>query len=371
MKKFFKYKICWIIIFIFGGNLSFGQVIVKIIPPVKTVLNINDILNFYTINSGSAQNQIIITGEISDKGNKLLAAIKSAPMNLKSGISYFYSSSLNVTSTLYYDNNFRNQVDAMGDLPNAQYQLCIKLIFVSTQQLAADCEIIGGGSIPPRLIAPSDKDNVDSSFVNFSWLPPEPSNGMENIVYHIKLTEILPGQSPEEALHYNPIWFKATMTNNNYLYPQDAPLLKTTSRYAWQVDAWKNDLFLGESQIYDFGFRKLNRKEIPKIVSPCFAIIKPRIDAGYYSALRKVYFSLEHVTCSHNFKVMLTDNQGKDITPNGIAIKKESGSKNYSIDLSSFKQFINENMYTLTIHSTEGETYMLKFKYARTKSSSK
>jgi hypothetical protein len=75
---------------------------------------------------------------------------------------------------------------------------------------------------PPRLIMPRDGDTVRTPYPQFVWTSPMP-RPTGGVTYELKLFEVMPGQTPEEALRANPPWFmKVGITATSLTYPTSA-----------------------------------------------------------------------------------------------------------------------------------------------------
>jgi hypothetical protein len=88
---------------------------------------------------------------------------------------------------------------------------------------------------PPRLILPKMGDTIKTKLVQVVWTPPSPRPpGL--VTYTLKLCQILPPQTPEEALAANPPWFEQKgLQRTSLSYPLSARPLPDTGTFAWQV----------------------------------------------------------------------------------------------------------------------------------------
>jgi hypothetical protein len=90
---------------------------------------------------------------------------------------------------------------------------------------------------PPRLISPPDGAKLGGEYPNFVWTPPTPMP-RGPVTYKLRLYEVLPGQTPDEAVKSNPPWFEQDGINSTRLsYPTGARKLDADKEYAWQVTA--------------------------------------------------------------------------------------------------------------------------------------
>jgi hypothetical protein len=89
---------------------------------------------------------------------------------------------------------------------------------------------------PPRLVSPKNGAELQQEPL-FTWMPPRPKPSGP-VSYRLKLVEVLPGQSVEEALKANPEWFqKKGIRGTSFRYPVSGRRIEKGRKYAWQVTA--------------------------------------------------------------------------------------------------------------------------------------
>ncbi len=107
---------------------------------------------------------------------------------------------------------------------------------------------------PPRLIAPKNGASISEEYPLFGWDPPSPPPA-EKLTYNIKIVELLPKQTEEEALAQNEPWLEEKgITATSFKYPAGAPKLTEGKNYCWQVTALVAGLPITTSEIWAFGF---------------------------------------------------------------------------------------------------------------------
>jgi len=138
-----------------------------------------------------------------------------------------------------------------GTIPEGNYTYIVSLL----PELGADTgHALVRKPGPPRLIAPRDGAQLGSAekFPMFSWTPPQPSP--PGVRYAVRIVEVLPGQTKEEAMRSNPPWFeKRGNVSFSLRYPVSARRLDLGRSYAWQVQALdQNGNLIGSSEIWSF-----------------------------------------------------------------------------------------------------------------------
>jgi len=103
---------------------------------------------------------------------------------------------------------------------------------------------------PPRLLAPRDRSNVPTA-PTFQWTGPLPP--VSGVTYELKLVEVLPGQTKEEAMTTLRPWFVQTgIRTTTFSYPRSGRPLVPRKRYAWQVQALVAGAVIGVSEVWEF-----------------------------------------------------------------------------------------------------------------------
>jgi hypothetical protein len=105
---------------------------------------------------------------------------------------------------------------------------------------------------PPGLISPKNGASITVPQPTFTWSPPAPSPTGQ-VTYEVKIVEILPNQTKEEALRTNPVWYEVTSLRTATLsYPRSARALETGKKYAWQVKMVSDGREVNRSEIWAF-----------------------------------------------------------------------------------------------------------------------
>jgi hypothetical protein len=88
-------------------------------------------------------------------------------------------------------------------------------------------------------------------------MPLAPVKGGQNVTYALKIVEILPRQSPVDAMLSNPAYFEqSNLINPLIRYPLASRELEN-KRYAWKIKAFVNGVFACESEVREFKFEPI------------------------------------------------------------------------------------------------------------------
>lgn len=187
------------------------------------------------------------------------------------------------------NSNVRNQIIQGGSLPEGNYVLYIKAIPSAQPGLVTSMQSVTPFTVrfpmAPVLIVPAEGANLTLQTPLFSWTPVLAAG--ITVEYNFLLVEVLPNQTPIEAINANEAYAKKTFTvKNTFIYTPEFIPLEDGHQYAWQITASsiggglpiKNE---GESEINTFVYNKLgmagaagnleNLEELPLI--PDFATL--------------------------------------------------------------------------------------------------
>ena len=93
-------------------------------------------------------------------------------------------------------------------------------------------------AVAPSLLHPPDEGVVSTRFPAFQWNSASMKAGIR-IRYRIRITELKPGQSPQQALESNPAVFTTeNLAVPTCVYPVRAESLKSGLQYVWRVQAF-------------------------------------------------------------------------------------------------------------------------------------
>ncbi len=124
-------------------------------------------------------------------------------------------------------------VTRSGHLPAGNYRFKLKLQpFEVGDSFEFEVKPIG----PPRLISPPEGAKLGGPYPDFVWTAPR--NYAGRATYKLRIVEVRPGQTKEEALGANPSLFEqAGIRSTRFRYPTRAWKLDENREYAWQVVA--------------------------------------------------------------------------------------------------------------------------------------
>jgi len=137
------------------------------------------------------------------------------------------------------DENLRQQTNRTGMFPEGTYEATVTIENLWGTTLVQDVSAFFtiDHPEPPELIYPIDNEEIFSEYPIFQWIPPNIPAGI-NIVYTLRIVELMNGQTPDMALASNyPHFEDFNIVDTNFEYPIDALPLEANKTYAWQVQA--------------------------------------------------------------------------------------------------------------------------------------
>jgi len=121
-----------------------------------------------------------------------------------------------------------------GGLPEGNYTFTVKLMPDHAEKS------VGFAVEPrtwPRPITPREGDTVKVRYPLFSWTPPSPMP-KGPVTYELRICEVLPGQTKEEAAAANVPWFEQkNIRATSLTYPTSGRALPDSGYFCWQVAA--------------------------------------------------------------------------------------------------------------------------------------
>src|SRR4030095_6412856 len=273
-------------IFLFFTGISSSQVQVFLQQPPPNQFHIEDMWRLTLLNTTSSSYSVYMIGKATETtlGDVLTATTK--PFTLPPGLKTIVSSELGGVDVDYQNEKIKEIIKNAGTIPSGNYTICVTVYsFPDNTQLGIKCTIpqdVVNMTIPV-LVAPINKSTVSEEFPVFTWMPPSPVKASQNIAYTLKIVEILPRQTPLDALLSNPPWYeKSNLTGAISVYPVTSRNFTEKTRYAWKIKAYLHGVFINESEVFEFTYTRAVKDDIrPSRRNPIREIKKSNIEKMY------------------------------------------------------------------------------------------
>jgi hypothetical protein len=234
-------------------------------PYISDWQNNPSIASLTVINGTRAQQRVVISIMISDSKGKQIISGSSDPILLMPGSNLFNNTTVLHGNLSYYDAGTKSQIVQTGRAPEGSYSACVTITNVDgvnlISNLCANFTIVYPD--PPHLVFPTNGDSVTTIYPVFQWTPLQVPIGYQ-LHYVLKMAEILPGQTPLQALAANvPQYENDNLIANTLQYPISALPLKSGATYVWQIQALDQNGFPpssnnGKSEVWTFTYKKLS-----------------------------------------------------------------------------------------------------------------
>jgi hypothetical protein len=111
---------------------------------------------------------------------------------------------------------------------------------------------------PPLLTTPADKADIETTYPQFTWMPPAPVQMFNPLLYEITVVTVEEGQRAKEAIEFNkPVYFNSNIQNSAEKMPTAFEQLQKGKTYAWQVIARSGANCIAVSEVWEFRINPL------------------------------------------------------------------------------------------------------------------
>ena len=169
---------------------------------------------------------------------------------------YFNYSILNINP------QFEQTILSAGVLPEGSYEICYKFLRVlDGLPIGENCTSFDISSPdPPELVYPGTRFEPHpietNAYPNFQFTPINYTAGP--VHYQVKVVEVLPNQTPQEAYQINPGHYETTLIDQySFLYPESGFSFIPGNTYCWGVSSLSQEGFplTGHTENFVFKFQ--------------------------------------------------------------------------------------------------------------------
>jgi hypothetical protein len=323
--------------------------------------------NIYKVRMGNtgAQRRVNLVITVTEARAGAVATIRTSPFELMPGMNTVPPGAVYNAGVSFGQNKLATVVRQSGFFPEGDYDYCFQLYEGNNHNSNLLDEQCFSYNLQPfsamQLIQPYDEDKLCDKRPSFSWQPLIPAiNGVQ---YRMLLVEVKEGQQRAEALRMNlAIINQRQIPLPVLLYPSIANELVEGKKYAWQVSAYKNDLLLAESEIWDF---KVECEKEPAALSPeAFRSLEDLTKGNFYLAREQLLFAFNNTyaetTLQYSIRCLTKPDQQIKKLPK---VKVGRGLNQVVIDLSENSSFIDGYFYIMDVKLPDGEKKQLRFIY--------
>jgi len=275
--KLIKTFIFTMLFFLLNQAGAMAQVIVILQQPPPYQFKVEHLWKVTLVNPTQTTYRVYLHGRATEIVDGPIVEATSTTFTLGHGTKIINPRELVPISVKEANQKYIDIVKNIGGVPTGDYEICVSVInTVDGQEIGTGCvsaqvqnltqvELLepGSGAVFSSRTNPQgtiwdDTDIVHSrtavgSFLIFNWLPPTPIPPGARVTYKLRIAEIYGNQSPYDAIRSNPAFFEnRNVTSTIYQYPTASRPFEAGKRYAWKVEVYLNNVFISESEIWEF-----------------------------------------------------------------------------------------------------------------------
>ncbi len=254
-----------------------------------------------------------------------------------------------------------------GLLPPGEYNLCFEFNTLDGTRAGVTCSEKRATPLSQfRLLFPSDGARVTERQPILSW---EPALGFVSepgdLRYELHLTQLRPGQSPQEAIERNaPLLTRAQLTTTSLLYPAGAPELQPKATYAWRVNVYNGRGVLANSATWRFTLQQKDvAEETPQAGG--YVMVATTPDRQFCVFDRAVNLAFDNNEGVTDLEYTIVDVGDTDWKPKSYPPlpRVVPGLNTFSIPVNRLG-LKKDRRYQLQFTTPRGQAYFLRFKRA-------
>lgn len=317
------------------------------------------------ISNNAVRQTVNLKITITEASSGTVFTIQTPAFELISGVNNIPAGAAYNAAVTFANSKLATIISQSGFFPAGDYDYCFQLSAGASHAGALLAEQCFNYNLAPfsslQLIQPYDGDKLCDKRPSFSWQPLIPA--VTGVQYRILLVEVKEGQQPVEAIRTN----MAIINQRNIpmplqLYPSLATDLVEGKKYAWQVNAYRNDLILAESEIWEFNIDC--EKDSTTSSREAFRNIDDLAKGNFYIARGELLFAFnntyEATTLQYTIRCLTKPEQQIKKLPK---IKVTRGRNQVVIDLSANRSFTDGYFYIMDVKLPDGEGKQLRFIY--------
>lgn len=359
--------------FILLVNYCSGQIAINFQLPYSGIYTKNQLWNFSVVKTEQININMSIEIIVTD------AATGQTVLTGRSGYylmtqNFAQLQAANLSPIVYTVVNSAYNIDASpeGMLPIGKFAVCCVVYFENgISKGDGDCTSIEVEPMsPPMLISPADNEVSDIRRPFFSWLPPAPVTGFNNLTYDFSLVTVESLQTPVDAIQNNlPFFYQNNLNANTLAFPSSLADLDTSKLYAWQVSANSANNPVAKSEVFTFKVRQYDLDTVQlKVPADYYAPLKKENDATCYLFDNEVKYQylneLNDSTCYFSI-YDISGSLPKSVVRGATLQHLKFGQNFILLNISSYSNITTKHVYLLELVNSKREKWYLKFEYRK------
>ncbi|UYQ95598.1 DUF928 domain-containing protein [Chitinophaga horti] len=293
-----------------------------------------------------------------------LTEIRTKPFQLRPGMNQLPAGVAGGAALSFANNKQATVLKQSNFFPEGDYDYCFEIKDVEKNGLVIGDQCFNYALqpfSPLLLMEPFDGDNICERRPTLFWQPLMPA--VPGVQYRLILAEVKQGQGKVEALNYNlPLLNQTGISTPMLFYPPTARQLEEGKRYTWQVMAYRNELLLASSEIWEFVVKCTD--SLPALPDEGFRNINDLTKGNFYIANGRVMFAMHNMYDKTSLEYSVQCLTKPEMKIGKLPkVKLDRGSNQITIDLSDHKSFVDGYFYIMQVKIPGGQTKQLRFIY--------
>jgi hypothetical protein len=354
-------------------NYCSGQVAISFQLPYSGIFAKSQLWNFSVIKTEDVNINVSIEITVAD-------AVTGQPVFTGRSAYYLLTQkftqvqALNLSPIVYTVMNNSYNIDANpdGQLPIGKFSVCCVIYFENGLSKGdGDCTSIEVEPVsPPMLVSPADNEASDIRRPFFSWLPPAPVTGFNNLSYDFTLVTVESLQTPVDAIQQNmPLFYQNNLNANTLPFPSSLADLDTSKLYAWQVSANSANNPVAKSEVFTFKVRQYDLDTVQfKALADYYAPLKKENDATCYIFDNEVKYQYQNETNDSTGYFSIYDISGavpKTVVQGSTLQHLKFGQNFIVLKVNGYSKIVTKHIYLLELVNSRKEKWRLKFEYRK------
>jgi hypothetical protein len=311
----------------------------------------------------------VVAEAIIAQDGRTVLTMRTGAIRASAGINTYPSGSLSVVT-------FRAAPDARGQrvmqdmrLPGGSYECCLTVTSDDGELVSSPfCEEVKvQDDLWIDLVEPWDGDTIDDTRPMLAWTPYGVPRLPDGVQARLVLAPSTDGQKSHAAVAGTPVFIVDNVTTTAVPYPAGAPDLQRGRCYAWQVEAWKNNVLVTRTEPWRFCVRA-NQVLVPEK----YVLLRQDGGKGAYQVVDGfIYFRTDERYATKDITCAILAANGERVEPEVIrenAGEKASGARSvgvnlYELDLMPYR--LKQGNYRLEVLEPNGVRFALQFNYIK------
>lgn len=354
-------------------NYCSGQVAVTFQLPYSGIYTKNQLWSFSAVKTEQGTVNMSIEIVLTDAASgQVVFTGRSAYYLLTQNFTQLQVNNLSPIVYNVMNNEYNLDANPDGLLPIGKFSVCCVVYFENgVSKGEGDCTSIEVEPMsPPLLVSPADNEVSDIRRPFFSWLPPMPAVGFNNLSYDFSVVTVESLQSPMDAVQSNiPLFYQNNLNANTLPFPSSLADLDTSKLYAWQVSANSANNPVAKSEVFTFRVRQYTLDTIQlKVAADYYTPLKKENDATCYIFDNEVKYQYLNETNDSTCYFSIYDISGsvpKTVVQGSTLVHLKFGQNFIVLNVSGYSKIITKHVYLMELVNARREKWYLKFEYRK------